>query len=212
MKKAVIFDLDGTLTNTLADIANAMNGALSEFGLPGWAEDDYRYLVGNGAKVLAQRAVRDRHELAEAVLRSYQARYEVHCMDLTRPYDGIPELLGTLNERGVRVCVFSNKPDADSKHVVMHYFPDVRFDAIRGQIEGIPVKPDPAGALLIASELGLEPGDFLYLGDTAVDMTCACRAGMHPIGALWGFRDEKELREAGAEQLISEPLALLDLL
>ncbi len=212
MIKAVLFDLDGTLTNTLTDIANAMNGALAQYGLPGWREDEYRYLVGNGAKVLAQRAVRERQELAEPVRAAYQARYEVHCMDLTRPYNGIPELLRALNEREIPVCVLSNKPDADSRHVVAHYFPEIRFAVVRGQVEGVPVKPDPAGAAAIAAQLGLTPEDFLYLGDTAVDMTCARRAGMHPVGALWGFRDERELREAGAEHLIREPLALLELL
>ena len=210
MTKAVLFDLDGTLTNTLTDIANAMNGALAQYGLPGWREDEYRYLVGNGAKVLAQRAVRERQELAEPVRAAYQARYEVHCMDLTRPYAGIPELLRALNEREIPVCVLSNKPDADSRHVVAHFFPEIDFACVRGQIPGVPVKPDPSAALAIAESLAIAPADFLYLGDTAVDMTCARAAGMHPVGVLWGFREEKELVDSGAELLIREPLELLE--
>ena len=209
---AILFDLDGTLTYTLHDISVAMNRALALHGLPGWEEADYRYLVGDGARVLAQRAVRDRAELAEAVRADYQAYYELHAMDTSAPYPGIPELLRALGERGLPICVFSNKPHADTLHVVHHYFPDVAFAQIRGQVEGVPVKPDPAGALAIAEALGIPPERFLYLGDTATDMRCAGRAGMRRIGVLWGFREEKELRDAGAERLIAHPSELLSLL
>ena len=207
--KAVLFDLDGTLTNTLRDISSAMNRALRLHGLPEWTEDDYRYLVGNGARTLARRAVRDRQELLEPVLADYQHYYERHALDATRPYPGIPELLQALNQRDIPCCVLSNKPHADTVNVVGHFFPGIRFAAVRGQTEGVPVKPDPAGALALARELGIAPADFLYLGDTAVDMTCAVAAGMHPIGVLWGFRESKELLEAGAEALIARPEELL---
>ena len=210
--RAVLFDLDGTLTNTLQDIADAMNRALALHGLPGWETDAYRYLVGNGALILARRAVRDRQDLEEAVLRDYQAWYETHALECTRPYPGIPELLAALQQRSIPLCVLSNKPDADTRNVVAHFFPGIRFACVRGQLPGVPVKPDPGAALAIAKQTGIIPGDFLYLGDTAVDMTCARVAGMRPVGVLWGFREEKELRESGAEFLIREPTDLLPML
>ena len=211
MYKAVIFDLDGTLTNTLTDIANAMNRALRLHDLPPWPEEAYRYLVGNGARVLAQRCVRERQELAEPVRQTYQAYYQAHNLVETQPYDGIPEMLRALHARGMRLAVLSNKPDADTKRVVRHFFPEIPFEVVRGQVEGVPVKPDPAGALAVAAEMGLAPGDFLYLGDTAVDMSCALAAGMHPVGALWGFRTAEELHQSGAERLLSSPDELLTL-
>ena len=209
--KAVLFDLDGTLTNTLEDIAAAMNRALRMHGLPEWPTDEYRYLVGNGVKILARRAVRENQERAEAVAADYQAYYEKHNMVKTGPYPEIPELLRELNRRNIPVCVLSNKPDADTKHVIAHYFPDIAFARVRGQTE-LPIKPDPAGALQIARELGISPECFLYLGDTGVDMQCAVNAGMHPIGVLWGFRTAEELTANGAETLLSGPMALMELL
>jgi len=113
-----------------------------------------------------------------------------------------------LQKQGVKLCVFSNKPHADTCRVVEHFFPEVHFAAVRGQMEGVPVKPDPAGALAMAEALGVAPADFLYLGDTDVDMICARNAGMHPVGVTWGFRDEEELRSAGAERLIHHPMDL----
>lgn len=209
MIQAVLFDLDGTLTNTLEDIAFAMNRALRLHHLPEHPVDAYRYLVGNGAKVLAQRAVGQRADLAEQVQRDYQAYYETHNLVRTKPYDGIPALLEGLQRKGLKLCVFSNKPHADTCHVVEHFFPGVNFAVVRGQQDGVPVKPDPAGALLVAEELNIPPENFLYVGDTDVDMLCACRAGMHPVGAVWGFRDEAELRQAGAERLAQHPEELL---
>lgn len=212
MIRAVLFDLDGTLTNTLEDIADAMNRALRLNGLPEWPVDAYRYLVGDGAKKLAERAVREQQELALAVQREYQAYYETHTRIKTQPYAGVTEMLRALQSRGVPMAVFSNKPDADTKGVVSYFFPDICFPEIRGQVEGIPVKPDPAGALLTAEKLGVSPDEVLYLGDTSTDMQCALNAGMHPVGALWGFRTEEELRTSGAEYVIRCPLDILPLL
>ena len=209
MYQAVLFDLDGTLTNTLEDIAFAMNRALRLHGLPEYPVDAYRYLVGNGAKVLAQRAVGEHQEMAETVQQTYQAYYQEHSLVRTGPYDGIPELLEELQRRGVKLCVFSNKPDEDACRVVEYVFPQVDFAVVRGQMEGVPVKPDPAGALAAAKAAGVEPEEFLYLGDTDVDMRCARNAGMHPIGVTWGFRTAEELLAAGAERLIYHPLVLL---
>lgn len=211
MYKAVLFDLDGTLTDTLADIAAAMNRALQLHELPTWPVDAYRYLVGNGAKVLSERCVRERQELSAAVRQTYQANYETHNLVQTKPYEGVPEMLQALVDRGIRLAVFSNKPDADTKAVVRHFFPEIPFAVVRGQVEGVPVKPDPTGAAAVAAEMGLAPEDFLYLGDTAVDMECALAAGMHPVGALWGFRTEEELRQSGAEHLARQPGDLLSI-
>lgn len=209
MYQAVLFDLDGTLTNTLEDIAFAMNRSLRLHGLPEYPVEAYRYLVGNGARVLARRAVGEHAELAESVQQTYQAYYQEHSLERTRPYDGVPELLQALQARGVKLCVFSNKPHADTCRVVQHYFPQVDFAVVRGQMEGVPVKPDPAGALAAAEQMNVAPEDVLYLGDTDVDMHCALRAGMHPVGAAWGFRDARELQEAGAERVIQHPMDLL---
>lgn len=212
MIRAVLFDLDGTLTNTLQDIADAMNRALRLHGLSEWPLEAYRYLVGDGAKKLAQRAVRDRGELAQSVQREYQAYYQEHTQVTTCPYEGVPKLLKMLQERQIKLAVFSNKPDADTKNVVAHFFPEINWASVRGQVEGIPVKPDPTGALLTAQAMGVQPAEVLYLGDTATDMLCATNAGMLPVGALWGFRTEAELRESGAKHLIGQPLELLHLL
>lgn len=212
MKQAIIFDLDGTLTNTLTDISTAMNRALRLNDLPEHPVDAYRYMVGNGAKTLAVRAVGEHQDKMPAVLAEYQAYYEKHTQDATRPYDGVPELLEQLQARGLKLCVLSNKPHADTVNVVRHFFPQIQWAVIRGQVEGVPVKPDPAGAVAILEMLGLTGSDCYYLGDTYVDMTTAVSAGMHPVGVLWGFRDEKELRDSGAKNIIAHPLELLELL
>lgn len=207
--KAVLFDLDGTLTNTIDDIADSMNHALRLHDLPEHTVDEYKYMVGDGAKKLAERAVGEHQQFFRVVLQAYQKQYETHNAIKTRSYEGIPELLKALLAKGIRICVLSNKPHADTLTVVSHYFPDIRFDAVQGQIEGIPVKPDPTGALMLAEILGTEPSDFAYLGDTSVDMKCARSAGMHPYGVLWGFRTADELLNSGAEALLSTPLDLL---
>lgn len=212
MVRAVLFDLDGTLTNTLEDIADAMNRSLRLHGLPEWPLDAYRYLVGDGAKKLAERAVRDRQELALSVQQEYQAYYQEHTRVKTQPYDGVPEMLRALQDKGLKLAVFSNKPDADTKNVVAHFFPDIPWAAVRGQIEGVPVKPDPTGALAVAEALQIPPAEFLYLGDTATDMHCAVNAGMLPIGALWGFRTAEELQSSGARQLVQHPMDVLSCL
>ena len=210
--KAVLFDLDGTLTNTLDDIANAMNRSLRLHGLPEFAVNDYRYLVGDGVRKLAERACRGRTELEESVRKEYQAYYQEHAQVFTAPYDGVTDMLLELQRRGVRLAVFSNKPHADTCRVVASYFPDVAFDAVRGQMEGIPVKPDPTGALEIAAAMALKPEEFAYLGDTGTDMRCAVNAGMYPIGVLWGFRTAEELQESGAQALLEKPSQLMNLL
>ena len=210
--KAVLFDLDGTLTNTVDDIADSMNHALRLHNLPEHTAEEYKYMVGDGARKLAERAVGEHQEYFRSVYQAYQRQYETHNAVKTCAYDGIPELLSALLAGGIRICVLSNKPHADTLTVVRHYFPAIRFDAVQGQIEGIPVKPDPTGALMLADKLGIKPDDFAYLGDTSVDMKCAVNACMHPYGVLWGFRTAEELLSSGAEALLSNPLEMLNYL
>lgn len=207
--KAALFDLDGTLTNTLNDIANAMNRSLRLHGLQEFSVNDYRYLVGDGVKKLAERVCRGRTELEDSVRQAYQAYYRDHAQEQTAPYDGVSDMLQALQRQGIRLAVFSNKPHADTCAVVEHYFPDVAFEVVRGQMEDTPVKPDPAGALAVAAAMQLKPEEFVYLGDTATDMRCAVNAGMHPIGVLWGFRTAEELLESGAQALIEHPSQLM---
>ena len=210
--RAVLFDLDGTLLNTLADIAGAMNTALASFGLPAWERDAYRFLVGNGARILAERAVRERTELTDRVLEVYQREYKGRLLEETRPYDGIPEMLRQMTARGIPLAVFSNKPDADTRKIIAHFFPEIPFVHVQGQLPDVPRKPDPTGAKAIAAEMGVPPERFFYAGDTSVDMECARRAGMIPVGVLWGFRTFTELQGSGAEHLIARPDELTRLL
>lgn len=211
MKKAVIFDLDGTLINSLPDISAAMNRSLQRFGLPTHAESAYKFKVGNGVFRLTERAVGERSDLTDAVLRAYMADYAQHSRVNSYPYPGIPETLEELLRAGIRVCVLSNKDQGDVENVMAHYFPSIRFSALRGRVDGVPLKPDPLGALLIAEQLSLAPADFLYVGDTGTDMNCGAAAGMDTVGVLWGFRPREELTAAGAKYLIAEPKELLPL-
>ena len=212
MIKAVVFDLDGTLTNTLGDIATSMNRALRLHGLPEHEELAYTKMIGNGVFKLVERAVGDHPDKLDAVYQTYQAYYSQHAMDTTHPYDGVHEMLLALAERGISLCVFSNKPHADTVNVVAKFFPDVPFWMVRGQMPGFPVKPNPAGALVIAQSVGAEPDEFLYLGDMAVDMQCAQNADMHGVAVTWGFGDRASLEASPAEHIIDTPMQVLDLL
>ncbi len=212
--KAVIFDLDGTLLNTLDDIADSMNFALSSKSLPVHDTDKYKYFVGNGVAELARRAVPSdvSPELTGEVLSAYTDRYAAHSADRTRPYPGVTELLRELGARGLRLAVLSNKPHTSTLAVVAQYFNNIEFAAVLGARDGVPVKPDPAGALELAELLGAAPADILYLGDTSVDMQTAAGAGMTPVGALWGFRTREELEEGGAALIAVSPGDFLKLL
>lgn len=210
-KLAFLFDLDGTLLNTLEDIADAMNYALCSAGLPPWETEKYRYMVGNGAKVLAERAVGDHPEMAGQVLKTYQHQYETHLLVKTRPYEGMTEALRKLDAGGAALCVLSNKPDADTRSLVASCFPDIPFAHVQGQLPDVPRKPDPTAALAIAEKTDIPPERFVYVGDSGVDMICANRAGMRAAGVLWGFRTREELLENGAEWLIRYPRDLPDI-
>ncbi len=213
--KAVLFDLDGTLLDTLDDLADAMNIVLGRLGFPQHDAQDYKYHVGDGVKELALRVLpgdqRDEQTVARCI-RAMREEYGRRWNNKTRPYPGIAELLDALTERGVGKCVLSNKPDQTTKMVVARLLPKWRFDVVAGERPGIPRKPDPQAALSIAAQLRIPPGEFLYLGDTNTDMKTACAAGMYPVGALWGFRTEEELWGSGAKAVIAKPLDLLALL
>lgn len=210
--EAVIFDLDGTLLNTLEDLADSMNAVLRRAGFPTHGVDAYRYFVGEGMPTLVRRAVpeerRDEETLA-ACLAGMREEYSRRCLAKTRPYPGVPELLDQLTRRRVRMAVLSNKPQDATVQMVALLLKAWRFEAVAGARPGGPMKPDPAGALEIAAELALEPIRFLYVGDTATDMRTAVAAGMRAVGVLWGFRTADELQAAGADVLIQEPLDLL---
>ena len=213
MKKAVIFDLDGTLADTIASITYCGNLALSRFGLPSFGEEDYKRFVGDGAAMLIRRALLaagdERLEHFDEVYETYLEIFAKDCMYQVKPYEGICALLEELKRLSVRIAVLSNKPDRDSLRVVEALFGKGYFDFVQGQREDIPRKPDPAGVYRIMEAFVLPAGDFLYVGDSGVDMKTGRAAGIFTVGVLWGFRDRKELVENGADAVISKPLELL---
>lgn len=213
--KAVLFDLDGTLLDTLEDLANSMNQVLLSFGLPTHEIPAYRYMVGEGVEVLVRRALpQDRldEDTVARCMAGMREGYRRRWAETTRPYEGIPELLDGLTRRGLRLAVLSNKPDDMSKAVVGRFLSHWKFDPVWGARPGVPKKPHPAPLLEIARILGIHPEEFLYLGDTSTDMKAAQAAGMWPVGALWGFRTAEELLSSGARALLERPQGLLDLL
>ena len=212
---AIIFDLDGTLLDTLADIAHAANSVLLQQGYPTHPVDAYRHFVGEGVRILFRRTLPEAARSDEAVeacalafREAYSRLWNVH----TRPYAGVAELLATLRTRQLKQAVLSNKPDVFTRRCVAEYFPNDAFQIVIGQRDGVPQKPDPVGAREIAEQLSIPANRFLFLGDTAVDMQTARAAGMYPVGALWGFRPLEELQEGGAEAIIHKPAELLDVL
>ena len=212
--KAILFDLDGTLLDTLDDLADSMNATLTQMGFPTHAVERYKYFVGDGIVMLVRRALPASTDEA-AVVRAVDVQrqeYGRRWANKTRLYAGIPELLDALTARGLKRTIFSNKPDNFTRVTVEKFLSRWTFAVIRGERPPTPVKPDPAGALNVAEELGLSPAEFIYLGDTNTDMACANAADMYAVGALWGFRTAEELQAAGARKLLRRPIELLDLL
>ena len=211
---ATLWDLDGTLLYTLEDLGDSLNQALAEEGLPGHTYDDYRLMVGNGQRLLVTRALpEDRRdpETTGRVCEKFTLRYRTNQCRKSRPYPGVPELLLDLKARGLRLAVLSNKNQENTTAVVEHYFPGL-FEVVWGLSPERPAKPDPTAALALAETLGLAPDRFIYLGDSAVDMKTARRAGMWPIGVTWGYRGRAELAEAGAACIIDLPNDIIDLI
>jgi len=213
--RAVIFDFDGTLLDTLRDLAESVNTVLHRSRFPEHNLEAYRHFVGEGIEELARRVLPEGHRDEATITRTltdvreeYRQRWPNH----TRPYEGIPELLDALTARGVKMAIVTNKPDDSTRTMAARLLPRWRFDAIVGATADMPRKPDPKGALEVARRLRLPPGAFLYVGDSDIDMKTANAAGMYAVGVLWGFRSADELVKNGAKVLIRKPLELLDLL
>jgi len=211
--KASIFDLDGTLLDTLQDLADSMNQVLESEGLPIHETEKYKYFVGNGMHNLAMRTLPpDKRE--ESYVRYchtlLKKEYGKRWADTTKPYEGIPELLDKLAALRYKLAVLSNKPHEFTLLVVNRLLPHWNFDAIFGERHGVPRKPEPAGALEIADIFGIPTNEFLYFGDTGTDMATAKAAGMFAVGVLWGFRSADELLENGADLLIEKPLDIFN--
>jgi phosphoglycolate phosphatase len=205
--KAVIFDLDGTLLNTLEDLADSMNCVLERNRLPEHNLAAYRYFVGDGIEMLVRRALP--FEVAsendfQRFVREMKSEYASRWLLKTRPYPGVPEMLAAFAAAGIAMAVLSNKPDDASNEIVKSLLPNIDFRIVLGATPERPKKPDPSAALEIASRLGISPEDFLFMGDTSIDMQTACAAGMFPVGALWGFRPAEELIASGAKVLAAE--------
>lgn len=211
--RAAIFDLDGTLADTLDDLAEAVNHVLGTFDLAPIATDRYRLLVGQGLTYLITHALGSDHQhlLPQGISR-FHDYYAAHKYDHSKPYPGIENLLVELAGRGIALGVLSNKPDPATQEMVRHLLADHTFQVIRGHREPTPLKPDPTAAHAIADELGLPPRQCAYIGDTRVDMLTGKRAGMFTVGVTWGFRSEAELHEHHADAIIHEPAELIPLM
>jgi phosphoglycolate phosphatase len=214
LARAVVFDLDGTLIDSLADIAAAVNVTLVRHGFPTHPVDAFREFVGEGVEVLARKSLPPSAAgdpaLITHVVEGYREAYHRTWDQETRPYPGIAELLDRLVSLRVPLAVLSNKPDAFTRLCVERLLDRWSFHPIFGERPGIPRKPDPAGAREIARTLGLDPSEIVYLGDTAVDIQTARAAGMVPVGVAWGFRSGDSLRQAGATILLERPEELLE--
>lgn len=207
MKKLVIFDLDGTLLNTIADLAQSTNHALQMLGYPTHEESAYNMMVGNGINKLFERALPEGEKTEENVLRvrrEFIPFYDLHNADKSRPYPGISQLLEQLQEQGVLLAVASNKYQAATAKLIAHYFPNIRFTAVFGQRDGIQVKPDPTIVHDILDIAKVSKEDVLYVGDSGVDMQTAVNAGITACGVTWGFRPRTELEGFNPEHIVDK--------
>lgn len=216
MRKAVIFDLDGTLSDSIHSIKYCADRAVAPLGYGPFSTEQYKYFVGDGVVNLIKRVLAAGGDTQgthlEETLACYRELFAVDCMYQVKPYDGISELLQELKKKGIRLAVLSNKPHAETVRVIETLFGKDMFDVIQGQVDGVPIKPDPAGVFLIMEQLGLKPADALYLGDTATDMQTGKGAGAFTVGALWGFRTREELEKSHADAIIAHPMELLEYL
>ncbi len=214
--QGIIFDLDGTLFDSLADLGGAMNEVLHGQGYPTHSLDDYRYFVGNGMEMLVSRAlppgVHENRWLLEQCLKEMRTQYGQRWDRNSSLYRGIPELLDQLLARGMRLNVLTNKPAAMTAAIRSRYLDRWPFQLVWGATENYPLKPDPTAALAMAAKLGLNPAEIIFVGDSGVDMQTALAAGMYGVGCLWGFRSATELNESGAQELLREPQELLAIL
>lgn len=212
---AVVFDLDGTLLDSLDDIAAAANRVLGELGKPTYPVSDYKQLVGDGLAMLFQRALPEcevKPELKADCMRRFEHAYSECWNNQSKPYEGIVELLKNLNDRSVSLSVLSNKAEDFTKRCVQHFFGNITFAYVLGQTDRFPRKPDPASAKWLVSQLGIDIDRIAYVGDTNTDMKTALGSGLHAIGVTWGFRPESELLASGAMQICSDVGQLTDYL
>lgn len=213
MYKACIFDLDGTLTNTLDSLTYSVNAAMEELGIPGITREQCREFVGNGARVLIEKTLaaggdQKLEKLPEA-MEAYARIFDQNCTYNVVPYEGVPQMLSELREKGIRLAVLSNKPDRQAVHVVREIFGEGVFDLVRGQRDGIPRKPDPTEALAIARELSAEPEETVYIGDSEVDAATGKAAGMRTVLVSWGFRSLDVLKKTGVEDIVDSARGIL---
>lgn len=215
MKRLVIFDLDGTLLNTIADLAQSTNHALQCLGYPTHEEAAYNMMVGNGINKLFERALPEEARSEENILRvraEFVPYYDRHNADKSRPYQGIPDLLCRLQEAGLQVAVASNKYQAATEYLVAHYFPTIRFVAVLGQREGVPTKPHPSIVEDIVTAARVSKEEVLYVGDSGVDMQTAANAGVTACGVTWGFRPRAELEAFTPSYIVDRPEDIINLL
>ncbi len=214
MKKLVIFDLDGTLLNTIEDLGHATNHALKQAGLATHTMASYPFMVGNGVRRLIERALpEDNRDEAtiETMLKNFKEYYDEHNTDCTRPYNGIPELLELLRDMGVKLAVASNKYQHAVDKIISHYFPDINFVAVEGQRDGMNVKPDPSIVFNVLAKAKVPKSDVLYVGDSGIDMETARRACVDSVGVTWGFRPLKELVDNYAGTIVNMPNEIADI-
>ena len=212
--KAAIFDLDGTLINSLEDLADSANAMLSSYGFPTHPVEPYKYFVGNGSRKLIERCLPKEQAsdpaFVDEALERYKAIYAKHTQDKTRVYDGILDMLTELQKRRIPMGICTNKHQSAAEDIVSSMFPANTFQSILGDQKGLPRKPDPKKVLMIAEKFGVQPREVAYFGDTSVDMDTAKNAGFLPVGVLWGFRPKEELIEHGAKVLLEKPSELFE--
>ena len=213
MIKAVVFDLDGTILNTIVTITHFVNQTLQKHSILPINEDECKIFIGDGARKLIERALASKgiceREVLEKILPEYNAAYDADPYNLTEKYEGIDELLSELKNRNIKLALLSNKPHSTTASAAEHFFPGV-FSAVFGGRVGVPLKPDPSAADELFEALGVKANEVIYIGDSGVDMQTAKNAGIKAIGVLWGFRKKEELLQDGADEIITSPLDLLN--
>ena len=213
--KLIIFDLDGTLLNTLSDLAHSVNYALEKCGFPVHAIETYKYFIGDGINKLLERTLPENQQTTQNITRlkeRFLAYYDAHNVDYTEPYEGIHDLLKTLQSKGFMLAVASNKYQTATEKLIRRFFPDISFTALFGQREGVPIKPDPAIVYDILRVAEVSADETLYVGDSGIDMLTAANSGAISVGVTWGFRSQSELEAAGAKYMAETTAGILTLL